>query len=377
MIDYGPLLQKACEQLVDNTPQTRAALFRKARHALENQLRDVRPHLTTETIAQELDRFDHMTHTLEAHYTNPHHVPYHSSSPLQPIPPSHSSHDLDQLVATYLHFPYAWRKHVFSMILITSALLITFLLWPLLRRSFGPSPLSQQLSTHSEEKIQDRLYRTPDTLDDFNRLLLSRSDDAHNQSPSDNDIPIAQRAFLLEEDQSSDSVQKNFTPTLGQAVWRLGSSEIQQGEPATPIVETTISIPEKQLIVQMILARNTDLALPASHTLKIIFSSTAPTSSASHTFTQEIRTINLPHFKETKEGRGIPLIGQIVPVLPNIFLIGLSNEGENKIYNVNLLKSPGWVDIPILFKDNRRAVITFEKGLFGQKVIDQALKAWQ
>ena len=91
----------------------------------------------------------------------------------------------------------------------------------------------------------------------------------------------------------------------------------------------------------MVLSKNTDLTLPASHTLKITFTPTATPSSSSEAprFDQRINTIVAPQFKDQKDGRGAPLIGQTVPVLPNIFLIGLSNEGDDQAYNLNLLKS--------------------------------------
>jgi hypothetical protein len=41
-----------------------------------------------------------------------------------------------------------------------------------------------------------------------------------------------------------------------------------------------------------------------------------------------------------------------------------------------LLRDGRWFDLPILYDDNRRAIITFEKGNDGVAVFQQALNAW-
>ena len=44
--------------------------------------------------------------------------------------------------------------------------------------------------------------------------------------------------------------------------------------------------------------------------------------------------------------------------------------------NLPLLRDGAWFDLPVLYDDNRRAIITFEKGADGEAVFAQALNAW-
>ncbi len=68
-----------------------------------------------------------------------------------------------------------------------------------------------------------------------------------------------------------------------------------------------------------------------------------------------------------------PLIGQTVSMLLNIILIGFSKD-KLIVYFIKIFR---WIDILILFYDKRHALISFEKGIFGQHIIDHTLEAWQ
>ena len=45
--------------------------------------------------------------------------------------------------------------------------------------------------------------------------------------------------------------------------------------------------------------------------------------------------------------------------------------------NLTLLRNQAWIDIPVVYKSGRRALLTMEKGIPGEKVFDEALQAWQ
>ena len=44
---------------------------------------------------------------------------------------------------------------------------------------------------------------------------------------------------------------------------------------------------------------------------------------------------------------------------------------------MTLLRNQEWIDIPVVYKSGRRALLTMEKGLPGEKIFDEAMKAWQ
>ena len=45
--------------------------------------------------------------------------------------------------------------------------------------------------------------------------------------------------------------------------------------------------------------------------------------------------------------------------------------------HLTLLRGQDWIDVPVVYKTGRRALLTMEKGIPGEKVFDEALKAWQ
>ena len=74
---------------------------------------------------------------------------------------------------------------------------------------------------------------------------------------------------------------------------------------------------------------------------------------------------------------GVPLAGLAVPVTPGYFLIGLSSLESDMQRNVQLLKERSWFDIPIIYNNNRRAILAMEKGTPGEQAFGQAFAAWK
>jgi hypothetical protein len=65
-----------------------------------------------------------------------------------------------------------------------------------------------------------------------------------------------------------------------------------------------------------------------------------------------------------------------VKVTGNFFLIGLSSSDADLVRNVQFLKDWNWFDIPIEFENRRRAILSLEKGVDGERVINDALAQW-
>ena len=74
---------------------------------------------------------------------------------------------------------------------------------------------------------------------------------------------------------------------------------------------------------------------------------------------------------------GDPLAGLQTPVTENFYLVGLSNVEPMSSRNIDLIKSRGWFDIPILLTNGRLAKLTIEKGAYGERLLNQALQSWQ
>jgi clan AA aspartic protease (TIGR02281 family) len=80
--------------------------------------------------------------------------------------------------------------------------------------------------------------------------------------------------------------------------------------------------------------------------------------------------------KQAEQVQGTPLFGAAVKVTTGYFLIGLSGAPADKDRNVQLLKQRPWFDIPIIYTNNRRAILAIEKGPPGERAFADAFAAW-
>lgn len=58
-------------------------------------------------------------------------------------------------------------------------------------------------------------------------------------------------------------------------------------------------------------------------------------------------------------------------------MIGLSNHDADKERNLQLLKERGWFDIPVVYNNNRRAILAMQKGTPGERAFTDAFNAWK
>lgn len=181
----------------------------------------------------------------------------------------------------------------------------------------------------------------------------------------DSGVQGPQRAVLYEEDQS-EPAGKRF---VGSAVWRADRVVPAPGQPPEIAVRADIEIPEQRLALRWSLLRNEDKALPASHTVEIVF--TLPPDFP-HGGIANIPGVRM---KQGKSSRGEPLAGLAIKVTSNFFMVGLSSVDTDLQRNLLLLNKRSWLDIPVLYEDGKRAIIAFEKGASGERVFAGALMA--
>jgi hypothetical protein len=117
--------------------------------------------------------------------------------------------------------------------------------------------------------------------------------------------------------------------------------------------------------------RNTDASLPASHTVEIVFTLPPDTPSGG---VQKVPGVLM---KQAEQTRGSPLGGAAAKVTSGYFLIGLSAVEGDMQRNLQLLKERGWFDIPVVYGNNRRAILALEKGTPGERAFEEAFKAWR
>ena len=73
----------------------------------------------------------------------------------------------------------------------------------------------------------------------------------------------------------------------------------------------------------------------------------------------------------------MPLAGLAVKVTTGFFLIGLSSADADRDRNLQLLKERAWLDIPVVYNNNRRAILAMEKGTPGEKAFNEAFASWR
>ena len=177
----------------------------------------------------------------------------------------------------------------------------------------------------------------------------------------------AQKVVLYEED-PADPNGKRF---VGSAIWRTETVTPGPGQPPELAIRADVEVPERKLAMTFSFRRNTDKGLPATHTVEVTFKLPAdfPAGGIS----------NVPGIlmKQAESTRGVPLAGLAVKVTPGFYLVGLSSQEADKERNLQLLKERGWFDIPVVYNNNRRAIVAIEKGTPGDLAFANAFKAWE
>jgi hypothetical protein len=185
-------------------------------------------------------------------------------------------------------------------------------------------------------------------------------------SSSDQVAPVAQRVVLYDED-PSDPKGKQY---VGSVVWRTEQVKASGSQQADIAVRADIEIPDRKFKMTMSFRRNTDTSLPASHTAELTF--ILPQDFAGG------GVGNVPGIlmKSNEQARGTPLAGLAVKVTDGFFLVGLSNVEADRQRNIQLLKERSWFDVPLVYTNQRRAIIAIEKGAPGERAFNDAFAVW-
>ncbi len=178
---------------------------------------------------------------------------------------------------------------------------------------------------------------------------------------------VAQRVVLYEEE-PNDPQGRRY---VGSAIWRTETVSPGPGRPPELAIRADVEIPERRLNMTFSIRRNTDQTLPASHTIEVMFNLPADFAPGG------ISNVPGVLMKQAEQTRGTPLAGLAVKVTNNFFLIGLSAVESDQARNIQLLKERAWFDIPIVYNNNRRAILAIEKGTPGERAFAEAFAAWK
>lgn len=178
------------------------------------------------------------------------------------------------------------------------------------------------------------------------------------------DPAVAQRAVLYEENPGGGQQFQNF---VGTAVWKTETVTLGAGRAPDLGLRVDIEIPDRHMSVVMKMRRNVDPSFPASHTIEVQF--TTPNDPFGGV--TELRGMRA---KSTETAQGTPIAAVVQKVKEGYFLLALPNIGEDS--NLNMLRDRDWLDIPLVYSNGRRAVLTFQKGTPGSRVMNEAFLSW-
>src|SRR4249919_359800 len=198
--------------------------------------------------------------------------------------------------------------------------------------------------------------------------IADRIGQSGTASPNTANAPaaaVAQKVVLYDED-PSDPQGKRY---VGSALWRTETISPGPGLAPELAIRADIEIPERKLRMTWSLRRNTDKALPASHTIEIMFTLPADFPEGG------INNVPGVLMKQNEQARGVPLAGLAVKVTNGYFLIGLSAVDVDVQRNIQLLKERDWFDIPLVYTSGKRAILAMEKGTPGTRAFEEAFRA--
>jgi hypothetical protein len=201
-------------------------------------------------------------------------------------------------------------------------------------------------------------------------LLLYAASAAQAQSafPSGNDSKVPsgtaasrEPAVLLDED-PADRKGKKYS---GYVVWRIETIQ-EAAEKPDVAIRADIDIPERNLKMAISLRRNTDQVPLMRHTLEVTLGGVVG----------KVLGVTMRR-SEDEEARSVPLAGAALNVGEGFFWVGVSNSDAVQARNLRLANEVSWFDIPIVYKNNLRAILSIEKGASGREIFEKAFTAWK
>jgi hypothetical protein len=172
----------------------------------------------------------------------------------------------------------------------------------------------------------------------------------------------ASQSLLLE---ASEDGTTGAVPFSGTVEWSKGKDEMGQ-----PTLVGKANIPARNLGVNILIRKNSDPTLPASHLMEINFT-------VSDSFVGgSIAGLPGVLLKNEELVQGSPLVGASARVVGNSFLFALSSTPADITANKDLLTSRKWIDLAVIYATGKRAIITLEKDAKAEALFTDVFTAW-
>ncbi|MFY9656755.1 MAG: hypothetical protein WAK01_09240 [Methylocystis sp.] len=253
--------------------------------------------------------------------------------------------------------PAARQKRWFLLMAVGSLLLVGLLAFVALRYRERPEDLAKFNPNESSAATEER-GKIGDRVSDADRRRAGA-----DQGPQ---VPVAQRAeFYVAYPNQPEKVEHIYSGTV---LWRLENAGGADGGQLRPAIRGDVDFPDAKVKATILIQRNVDQALSASHTISIAIKFLGGD-------VKGVSQIGNIEFRRPDAQRGQAVAGIPVPINESNFLIGLM-RGPSEARNLQLLRTPAIIDIPLKLSDNRLATFNLEKGASGERVFSDALDAW-
>ncbi|MGH6924229.1 MAG: hypothetical protein ACRED5_10875 [Propylenella sp.] len=424
MPDYASILRRSITALPDPNPEMREAVYARARAALARQLTAVDPPLSSREIETQHQELEDAVVRLEAEFAP------------QPAPPPRYEPPKDEFLFTTPPSPSTQRQAPPPRVRETAAAedadygaedeedededfgededrasrtpaLIGLLVVVLVVLGIGGYAYSQRDSVFAlfgfgsevEEPSPAQVVAQDGAADE----IAKRNDRLGNGTeppPAEEPAPADTVMIVPPEEPTLPETTTSLGPQAGEetttlapptdvdtslvgqrAIYYYQGAEGQSGEAhegtatwanitkdGNPAIRATLRIPDRKVEATVTIYKNYDPSLPASHLVEIQFSGALSES--------PIQRVPALVMKQTEQARGQPLAGAAVPVTNDLFWIALADDAEQVSRNIQLLREGSWFDVPILYNDQTRALLTFEKGIPGDKVFEAVMASW-
>jgi hypothetical protein len=203
----------------------------------------------------------------------------------------------------------------------------------------------------------------------LSELKAATNSPADQRGPAAQPMPangIRERAILYEE-MPSDPTGRQFD---GSVIWRAEAIKVD-GKPDEIAARADVEIPSRGLRMTMLLKRNLDSSLPASHVIDLKLAPPADFDGGG------IASVPGILLKSNQQAKGVPLAGTSIKVTNGLFLVGLSSLSNNPERNLKLLLERSWFDIPMVYANQRRVILAIDKGETGDQVFKTVLTVWE
>lgn len=191
--------------------------------------------------------------------------------------------------------------------------------------------------------------------------------DGSDEAAQDDAVPVGQEAIFYEERTNA----AQGSADSGSVVWSVVEQSPGNDLPPEPAIRAVATVPDKELRMQLTISRNADSSLPASHIIEIFFS--APDDFGGGGIDEMVRFA----MKSSEEDAGRELLSTKAKIADGYFLVALNDSEAEIDTNTTLLRRQSWIDIPVVYKSGRRALLTMEKGIPGERAFEEVLEAWE